>query len=200
MMDKVNTSKMITKLCDFQDRTSKIIEKIIQCYEDNRKILVLSDRRQHLDFLKNYFLDRDYSIGCYIGGMTRFELELSENKKIILGTYSMASEGMDIPALNTVILATPKSDVKQSVGRIFRQQVCDRSHVPLIVDIVDQLPNFIRQSSKRKTLYRKNNYIFHYLDENLNRIEQQQPVKKDTVKISTEPLKLTTCLFDTDSD
>ena len=38
----------------------------------------------------------------------------------------MASEGMDIPKLNTVILASPKSDVEQSVGRVFRQKACDR--------------------------------------------------------------------------
>lgn len=196
----INAPKMITKICEWKDRTDKILLKIQECYKDGRKILVLSDRRQHLDEIKSRCQELSLSVGCYVGGMTRVELSISEDKMVILGTYAMASEGMDIPALNTVILATPKSDVKQSVGRIFRQQVCDRSHVPLIIDIVDQLPNFIRQSSKRKTLYRKNNYIFHYLDENLNRIEQQTPVKKDTVKISTEPLKLTTCLFDTDSD
>ena len=49
----------------------------------------------------------------------------------------MASEGMDIPKLNTVILAFPKSDVEQSVGRVFRQKACDRNFHPLIVDIQD---------------------------------------------------------------
>ncbi len=33
----------------------------------------------------------------------------------------MASEGMDIPKLNTIILGSPKSDIVQSVGRILRQ-------------------------------------------------------------------------------
>ena len=46
----------------------------------------------------------------------------AQEKDIILGTYSMASEGMDIPKLNTIFLASPKSDVVQSVGRILRKK------------------------------------------------------------------------------
>ena len=211
----INTPKMITRLCEWKERTNKIIQKIQTCYSEGRKILVLSDRRQHLDDIKNRCLELELSVGCYVGGMTRVELSISEEKRIILGTYSMASEGMDIPALNTVILATPKSDVKQSVGRIFRQQVSDRTHVPLIIDIVDDLPNFIRQSAKRKTLYRKNNYNFCYLDKNLEIINTIKTIKNDkanhvkntsntktTLKIdeTTNTLKLTSCLFDSDSE
>ena len=47
------------------------------------------------------------------------------------------TEGMDVPALNTVILASPKSDVQQSVGRILRRT--DHPVVPTVVDIVDGL-------------------------------------------------------------
>ena len=50
------------------------------------------------------------------------ELRDHSEKDILLATYSMASEGMDVPKLNTVILASPKSDVEQSVGRVFRQK------------------------------------------------------------------------------
>ena len=50
------------------------------------------------------------------------ELKESQNRDIILGTFSMASEGMDVPKLNTVILASPKSDVEQSVGRSFEKK------------------------------------------------------------------------------
>ena len=47
------------------------------------------------------------------------QLRKSQQKRILLATFSMASEGMDIPSLDTVILSSPKSDVEQSVGRIF---------------------------------------------------------------------------------
>ena len=44
----------------------------------------------------------------------------SSKKKIIFATFSQAHEGLDIPTLDTVILATPKSDIVQSIGRIMR--------------------------------------------------------------------------------
>ena len=57
------------------------------------------------------------SIGYYVGGMKETALKESEKKDIILGTYPMASEGMDIPILNTLILASPISSIEQSIGR-----------------------------------------------------------------------------------
>ena len=54
-------------------------------------------------------------------GMKPNELRDSQEKDIILGTFSMAAEGMDIPKLNTIILSSPKSDVVQAVGRILKK-------------------------------------------------------------------------------
>ena len=70
----------------------------------------------------------------------------------------MASEGMDVPKLNTVILASPKSDVEQSVGRIFREKAENRKFHPLIIDIQDNFSLFKKQSDKRLKLYKKNKY------------------------------------------
>ena len=41
----------------------------------------------------------------------------------------MASEGMDIPKLNTIVLASPKSDVDKSVGRILREKANVRKFI-----------------------------------------------------------------------
>lgn len=54
---------------------------------------------------------------------------------LVFGTFQMASEGMDIPDLNCVVLASPESDVKQSVGQILRKTHDDVT--PLVVDVVD---------------------------------------------------------------
>ena len=70
----------------------------------------------------------------------------------------MASEGMDIPKLDTVILGSPKSDVEQSVGRVFRKKQCDRTFHPLIIDIQDEFSMFMKQSQKRVTFYKKMNF------------------------------------------
>jgi len=94
------------------------------------------------------------SVGYYIGGMKEKDLKLSESKQIILATYAMAAEGLDIPSLTTLILATPKSDIVQSVGRILRT----KHSQPLIIDIIDQHECFLNQFKKRKAFYNEKNY------------------------------------------
>ena len=120
-----------------------------------------------------------YSRGYYVGGMKLEELRESQEKDIILATFSMASEGMDIPKLNTVILASPKSDVEQSVGRVFRQKACDREFHPLIIDIQDNFSMFQNQCNKRNKFYHKNNFTIFRGDEQLEKGKQ----KKKQIKI-----------------
>ena len=79
---------------------------------------------------------------------------LSETKKIIIATYAMASEALDIKTLTTLVMATPKTDVTQSIGRILRTK-----HIqPLVIDIVDNHDLFQNQWNKRLTYYMKENY------------------------------------------
>lgn len=157
---QINVPKMINQLCDDPERLYIIIEEIKIAIKEKRKILILSDRREHLTMCKELIDKLEIcSTGYYVGGLKKEILKESESKDVILGTYSMASEGMDIPLLNTVILSTPKSDIEQSVGRILRQKKENRLVDPLIIDIIDQISNFKRQSLKRTKYYKKNNYI-----------------------------------------
>ena len=67
----------------------------------------------------------------------------------------MASEGLDIKSLSTLIMATPKTDICQSVGRILRTN----EHEPLIIDIIDTHKIFQNQFNKRKNnITKKNDY------------------------------------------
>ena len=93
----------------------------------------------------------------------------------------MASEGMDIPKLNTCILASPKSDVEQSVGRIFREKACDRTHHPLIVDIIDDFSLFVKQAEKRQTLYRKMNFKLFMNGEEVTKKKRATKKKKQDI-------------------
>ena len=52
--------------------------------------------------------------------MKETDLKISENKSIILATYAMAAEALDIKTLTTLLMASPKTDVTQSIGRILR--------------------------------------------------------------------------------
>jgi superfamily II DNA or RNA helicase len=95
-------------------------------------------------------------VGYYIGGMSEADLKRSEKKQIVLASYSMSSEGLDIPTLNAEFLITPKTDIVQTVGRILRAK--HKFSHPIIYDFVDSHDVFQRQWLKRKSYYKKQNY------------------------------------------
>ena len=152
--------KMINNICEFSPRNDIIIQEIKDCFKEGRKTLVLSDRRNHLKDIKNRLdaLEIEISSGYYLGGLKQKELKDSESKNVMLGTFSMASEGFDCKELDTIILASPKSNIEQAVGRILRKKKEDRIVVPLIIDIIDDFSVFARQGEKRKKFYQKNDY------------------------------------------
>jgi superfamily II DNA or RNA helicase len=95
--------------------------------------------------------------GLYMGGMKEEELLKTSKKQIIFGTFSQAHEGLDIPTLDTVILATPKSDIKQSIGRILRETV-GKKNCPQIYDIWDQWCLLHAMYQKRRKVYRQGGF------------------------------------------
>jgi len=155
---KPNIAKMITNICSYSSRTTEIVNQIKNILEkDDRKILVLSDRKQHLHDIGVHFEEEQH--GFYMGGMKERDLENSKSKQIILGTYNMISEGFDLPSLDTLVLASPKSDVEQSIGRIQRKHIItENDNIPLVIDIVDNFSLFEKQANKRKVFYKKMKY------------------------------------------
>lgn len=108
----------------------QLVAKIVKTLDEkNHEILVLSDRIHQLRSLRHELVTKhgvnDADIGFLIGG--RKEL----HKRIILGTYGSAGMGVDIPRLTALVLASPRADIEQAVGRVLRQGT------PIIVDIVD---------------------------------------------------------------
>ena len=68
--------------------------------------------------------------------------------------------GLDIKSLGALVMASPKSDVIQTAGRILRTTDGRK----LIVDVVDQHDIFQSQHGKRKAFYRKQKYIMNRVD------------------------------------
>ena len=158
---KPNLSKMINNICEYRKRVDFVVDNIMEILklEPDRRILILSDRRNHLSiFMMQLNAKNIYDVGYYYGGMKQDDLKCSENKKIILGTYCMISEGFDVKGLDTLILASPKSDIVQSVGRILREKPEDRKHIPLVIDIVDDFSIFPKQAKKRMSYYKSCKY------------------------------------------
>ena len=156
---RVLMSTMINNICYFKIRTYAIIKFIVDVLNESidRQILVLSDRKKQLTDIFNIVTENDYcSVGYYIGGMKDKQRKESEKKQLILGTYSMAKEGLDIKTLNCLFLVSPKSDIVQAVGRILRQK--HNNINPKIVDFVDTFSVFNNQSKKRFNLFKKRKY------------------------------------------
>lgn len=153
--NKPDQIAMITAMVKDVKRNALITNIIaLECVTD-AKILVISERRAHLDCIMHLLAERGLDAGQYIGGMSKEDLKASENKAIILGTYSMASTGLDIKDLTTLILATPRTDVIQTCGRVVRNKT---TRDKKIIDIVDRYSCFIGQMRRRVTTYHKLNY------------------------------------------
>ena len=168
---QVQMATMINQLVIYIKRTKIIVKRMKEELDknENRQFLVLSDRKQQLEDFEKLFKELNInSVGYYVGGMKKEALKASESCRILLGTYPMANEGLDIQSLNGLILATPKSDIVQSVGRISR--IKHENIQPLIIDMIDNFSIFERQGKKRLDLYRKNKYevedIKYDLDKN----------------------------------
>lgn len=169
---KPNMSRMITNICDFMPRTRKIVNEVINCCKKGRKILILSDRRSHLEAMFKLFDETEYTCGYYLGGMKEKDLEITEGKQVILATFAMASEGFDCRyPLDTIVLSSPKSNIEQAVGRILRQEAKDRKFVPLVIDIMDEFSSFSGQCFKRSKFYKKNKYKIQVYDMKNNVIQ-----------------------------
>ena len=161
---------MINNISDCRKRTELIINKVITeiRLNEKRQILILSDRRQQLeDMYKKINEIGDISCGYYIGGLKKDVLKENEKCRILLGTYPMASTGLDIPSLNGLVLATPRSDIIQSIGRIDR--IIHTDIEPLIIDICDQFSLFENQCRKRFTIYKKKRYMIQDITYNLDK-------------------------------
>ena len=165
----INRSKTINKLVEINVRNQFIVDQIKELLlEEGRKIMILSDRREHLIELKKILDKLELATtSFYIGRMKQSKLDESEKAQVIFGTFPMASEGLDIPDLNTLIMTTPRKEIEQTVGRILRKI---HEVQPVVVDIVDQLPSFSRQGMIRRKFYKNNNYIIKIYEVEENKI------------------------------
>lgn len=157
---RLNMARMISNVCGCEERVLFVARLIAETLADRpgSKVLVLSERRAHLLALERAVSASGETTGFYVGGLKQEELKASEQKTVIFGTFAMAAEGMDIPALDTLVLASPKSDIEQPVGRILRVRASDRDRVPRVIDVVDGFSVFKAQAAKRRKYYAKCGY------------------------------------------
>tara|TARA_Y100000816_G_scaffold280274_1_gene253466 strand:- start:204 stop:1697 length:1494 start_codon:yes stop_codon:yes gene_type:complete len=151
-------STMISKVCNYGPRSDFIVKTLSDLFIENplKQIMVLAHNRSLLVYLHDAIINKDFATcGYYIGGMKQRDLEESESKQIVLATYAMAAEALDIKTLSTLVMASPKTDITQSVGRILRV----KDNNPIVIDIIDSHDHFGNQWNTRKKFYKKNGYF-----------------------------------------
>lgn len=167
---QIQFTSMLSELIEMPKRNKLILELIKENAKLNRRILVLSDRRSHLVYLKKQ-LDEDLSLtftyGLFLGSMKASELERSKSSQVILATFQAFGEGVSEKDLDTLILVTPKKftghlkntvknesgKLEQIVGRIFRKEHISKH--PLIIDLQDNFSVYKNQSAQRKVFYKQ---------------------------------------------
>lgn len=182
---------MISKLCNFSNRSEFIIDVIKNEFiiDPDQQMILLAHNKSLLQYLYDAISHRNInSVGFYVGGMKQEALKESESKKIILATYSMASEGLDIKTLTTLLLASPKTDIVQAIGRILRTKHTN----PLVIDIVDNHDIFQNQFSKRRQYYNKQKYSIIRTDNTRYKNNEWEPLlpkgKKKTCLVKSQLL------------
>ena len=153
----VKYSTMVSRISDHIPRCHFLVQVIHDLVQENdeKQIMILSHKRDLLTFLYEHINERKIaSCGYYVGGMKQSALQATETKHIVLATYAMAAEALDIKSLNTLVMVSPKTDIVQSVGRILRTS----GEGKIIVDIIDPHDVFQNQWKKRKTFYNKSEY------------------------------------------
>ena len=175
---EVNRPGTITNLVTIGRRNRFIIDLVEELLtEEGRKFIILSERVEHLELLKKRLDDRNLcTSGFYIGGMKQKKLDETSQCQIIFGTFQMASEALDIKGLNTLIMATPRREIEQTIGRITRDP--NSKIRPVVIDVLDNLESFIRQGYYRRNFYRKNGYQIMFAE-----VEDNNIIKENDITI-----------------
>ena len=166
----LNYTKLINYLANSFTRNICIIDELVD--QKGKSCLVLSDRLEHLEKLINMLPDDMRSHAAMISGKMTTKKGKAEReqaiedmrigaKKYLFATYSLAKEGLDIPCLERLFMATPQKDyavITQSIGRIARTY--EGKADPIVFDFVDDIGLLVKSYKKRCSTYRKNDCYF----------------------------------------
>ena len=160
-------AKLINYLAGHKKRNDKIAMDIEDLADKGHSIILLSDRVEQLNTIYDNLMSKYQEDTVILHGKVKKadrEQALKEMRKkkkhILLATYQLAKEGLDVPCLDRLLLATPVKDyaiVVQSVGRIAR--VCEGKGTPIVYDYVDDIGFLKNMWKKRCTSYKKDGCI-----------------------------------------
>ena len=152
-----------------QARADAIAAAVVDAYGQGRKVLVLTERTEHLDAIQTALGDKVPSLFVLHGRIAKklratLIAELNalppDAPRVLLATGKLVGEGFDHPPLDTLVLAMPvswKGTLQQYAGRLHREHATKTD--VRIIDFVDTgHPALLRMWEKRQRGYRAMGY------------------------------------------
>ena len=156
-------------LANDPERTTAIAVAVEDVFKQRRKVLVLTERTEHLDAIAATLNGKALHIFTLHGRMSKKQrptriAELDalppDAPRVLLATGRLVGEGFDHPPLDTLILAMPiswKGTLQQYAGRLHREHASKTS--VRVIDFVDTgHPALLRMWDKRQRGYRAMGY------------------------------------------
>lgn len=132
----VDYGRLVTLLSEDRSRNGMICSQVLKYHGMGRRQMVLCSRLSQIDCLKDMLVQHGLTVSVITGSVRQGDRNYDCD--VILATFAIAKEGLDIPKLDVVHFATPQKDraiVKQSAGRVERNY--DGKPQPLVIDYVD---------------------------------------------------------------
>lgn len=156
-----NYNGLIDYLSFNDERNEQIINNVVNCAQQDRKQIILCHRVEHCKLLHSKLLECGLKSTLLVGNVSskkREEILLEKIEwDVIVATYSLAKEGLDVKSLDTLHMTTPQKDkamVVQCVGRI--ERIKEGKKDPIAYDYVDvNIPYCLSAYKKRKAYINK---------------------------------------------
>lgn len=155
-------------LAQDEKRNDCIFDDVLTSLEAGRRPVILTERRDHLDYLRRRFQKFTKNLVVLYGGMSAAERREAEDglkrpdteERLVLATGRYLGEGFDDASLDTLFLTMPiswRGTLAQYVGRLHREHHAKREVI--VYDYVDSgVPLLARMALKRQTGYRSLGY------------------------------------------
>lgn len=161
----LNYTRLINYLAKHTERNKMIADTLLN--DNGESFIILSDRIEQLEHLQALLPAEERRQSVLITGKMTTKAGKAERqaalqdmrdgkRKYLFATYALCKEGLDIPRLDRLYMATPVKDyavVTQSIGRIAR--VFEGKGTPVVYDFVDYIPYLINAYKTRLRHYRK---------------------------------------------
>lgn len=162
-------------LANDEKRNHSIAKDVLIAYREGRKVLVLTERTEHLPLLQEALENKAENCFVLHGRMSKkqrafvfAELDALDDSapRVLLATGRLIGEGFDHPPLDTLMLAMPISwsgTLQQYAGRLHREH-SEKQEVRIYDYVEKEHPQLDRMWNKRQRGYRAMGYVIKSSD------------------------------------